>query len=117
MPSGRTALLVRCVGCVATVSVFVKLIKFSSPGTGMEELTTQLDKLLEKDDALMVQVILRLIEQKPGFKDANFQVMQKVLQTITRLAKSQFFTKSMAELVLAGTWHLPFLEPALSIPC
>ncbi len=63
----------------------------------------QLDKLLEKDDALMVQVILRLVEQKPGFKDANFLVMQKVLHTITRLAKSQFFTKSMAELVLAGT--------------
>ena len=78
----------------------------------MEELTAQLDKLLEKDDALMVQVILRLIEQKPGFKDANFQVMQKVLQTSTRLAKSQFFTKSMAELVLAGTWHcLPFDLP------
>jgi hypothetical protein len=69
----------------------------------MDELIAQLDKLLEKDDALMVQVILRLIEQKPGFKDANFLVMQRVLQTIARLAKSQFFTKSMAELVLAGT--------------
>jgi hypothetical protein len=96
----------------------------------MEELVGQLDKLLEKDEQLMVQVILRLIEQKPGFKDANFQVMQKVLQTITRLAKSQFFTKSMSELVLAGTTtshvhacnvvlirtHLCLHSPSLS-PC
>jgi len=68
----------------------------------MDELIGQLDQILSKDEALMVQVVLRLIEQKPGFKDSNFQVNQKVFQTVTRLAKSQFFTKSMAELIMAG---------------
>jgi len=74
----------------------------------MNELLEATEPLLEshKDDPSFVDIMMRLLEQKPGFKDSNIQVIGKVFELVGRLSQSPYFETRMADLVLEGKPYL-----------
>ena len=82
----------------------------------MNELLEATEPLLEshKDDPSFVDIMMRLLEQKPGFKDSNIQVIGKVFELVGRLSQSPYFETRMADLVLEGTLFAFFCNNTLT---
>ena len=75
----------------------------------MTELIGAVEPLLEthKEDPSFVDILMRLLEQKPGFKDSNIQVMGKIFELVTKLSSSPYFDARLADLLLEGIFLLP----------
>jgi hypothetical protein len=69
---------------------------------GMEELSAFVDKL--SDTSTDGDVIVQQLSHKPGWKEANFQVLLQVYVVIAKIAKVVSVSKSVAVLVLTGAW-------------
>ncbi|XP_071956177.1 cytoskeleton-associated protein 5-A-like isoform X2 [Antedon mediterranea] len=67
---------------------------------GMEELTTKIHNMEKKD--IDCQLYVRLTAKKPGYKDANFQVLKAKFALIGILAEKGKFSRTSAGVCIGG---------------
>ncbi|XP_033117139.1 cytoskeleton-associated protein 5-like isoform X3 [Anneissia japonica] len=67
---------------------------------GMEELTTKIHNMEKKD--IDCQLYVRLMAKKPGYKDANFQVLKAKFALIGILAEKGKFSRTSGSVCIGG---------------
>lgn len=82
----------------------------------MEQIYTKIDESSELPLGFSTELLARFFSQKPSWKDSNFQVIGKVISSLIRASKHQFYTREAASIVISGLVE-KLSDPKLRTDC